>query len=79
MTRFAPIPDPCGSLDPPRRYPPTALGTATPEPEPRPDPVNEAAYRAALEYCSSLLRRVNEFQPNPFANLLTRVMHPHWL
>jgi hypothetical protein len=35
MPRFAPIPDPSGSLDPPRRFPPTALATATPEPEPQ--------------------------------------------
>ncbi|HEX2091877.1 MAG TPA: hypothetical protein VHG28_05710 [Longimicrobiaceae bacterium] len=35
MREFLPIPDPSGSLQPPRRYPPTAVGVETPEPEPR--------------------------------------------
>jgi len=36
MARFVPVPDPGGSLDPPRRNPPTALATAVPEPERQP-------------------------------------------
>jgi hypothetical protein len=36
MREFRSIPDPSGSLQPPRRYPPTAVGVATPEPEPVP-------------------------------------------
>jgi len=38
MTEFKPIPDPAGALEPPRRYPPTAVGAATPAPEPLPRP-----------------------------------------
>ena len=33
---YEPVPEPRGSLVPPPRYPPTAVGAATPEPEPRP-------------------------------------------
>lgn len=33
MAEFLPIPDPRGSLEPPRRNPPTAIGVATPDPE----------------------------------------------
>ena len=32
---FTPETEPSGSLDPPRRTPPTAVGAMTPEPEPR--------------------------------------------
>ena len=32
---FTPETEPGGSLDPPRRTPPTAVGAMTPEPEPR--------------------------------------------
>lgn len=42
MTEFKPIPDPAGSLEPPRRYPPTAVGAATP-PEPPRRPVTARA------------------------------------
>lgn len=40
MREFRPIPDPSGSLQPPNRRPPTAVGAETPEPElpPRPRP-----------------------------------------
>jgi hypothetical protein len=33
---YVPEPLPGGSLGPPRRYPPTAVGVMTPEPEPAP-------------------------------------------
>ena len=33
---FTPETEPSGSLDPPRRHPPTAVGAMTPEPEPEP-------------------------------------------
>jgi hypothetical protein len=33
---FTPETEPSGSLDPPRRPPPTAVGAMTPEPEPDP-------------------------------------------
>jgi hypothetical protein len=33
---YVPEPLPSGSLDPPRRHPPTAVGVVTPEPEPAP-------------------------------------------
>ena len=37
---FRPEPDPAGSLQPPNRVPPTAIGAATPpQPEPEPEPV----------------------------------------
>jgi hypothetical protein len=36
---FAPMPQPDGSLDPPRRNPPTAVATAAPLPEPVSGPV----------------------------------------
>ena len=36
MREFRPVPDPSGALQPPDRWPPTAVGTATPDPEPRP-------------------------------------------
>jgi len=36
MPRFVPVPDPGGSLDPPRRNPPTTLATSAPEPERQP-------------------------------------------
>lgn len=45
MREFQPIPDPSGSLQPPNRRPPTAIGAETPMPEPRPSP-RGAAYRA---------------------------------
>jgi hypothetical protein len=32
MREFRPIPDPAGALQPPNRRPPTAVATATPEP-----------------------------------------------
>lgn len=59
MARFEPIPDPGGSLDPPRRLPPTALATDAPEPDPEPGLLNEALYRRAVLRCSALLRRIN--------------------
>jgi hypothetical protein len=31
---FTPEPEPSGSLEPPKRYPPTAVGTGTPNPDP---------------------------------------------
>jgi hypothetical protein len=34
MLSDEPIPQPAGSLDPPRRQPPTAVATLTPEPPP---------------------------------------------
>jgi hypothetical protein len=43
MPRFEPTPDPRGSLGPPDRHPPTAVGTATPPP-PRP-PAAPGAHR----------------------------------
>lgn len=33
MSQFLPVPDPRGSLEPPRRNPPTAVALATPDPE----------------------------------------------
>lgn len=33
MSEFLPVPDHRGSLEPPRRNPPTAVGLLTPEPE----------------------------------------------
>lgn len=55
VPRFAPIPDPSGSLDPPRRNPPTALATDSPDPEQRP-----ARARAATHPQSgfTILRRL---------------------
>jgi len=41
---FEPVPDPAGSLEPPRRYPPTAVGAATPLPEPQPRRVTGSIY-----------------------------------
>lgn len=43
MTEFRPVPDPAGALDPPRRFPPTAVGAATPEPDPEREPVRARA------------------------------------
>jgi hypothetical protein len=40
--------EPSGSLDPPRRQPPTAVATATPEPAPREEP-RAAVRRRGLE------------------------------
>ncbi|MDP9353059.1 MAG: hypothetical protein M3P51_16175 [Chloroflexota bacterium] len=37
MSDYAPETQPAGSLDPPNRRPPTAVGAAIPEPEPRPE------------------------------------------
>lgn len=34
MARCAPVPDPAGAMDPPRRTPPTALAAPAFEPEP---------------------------------------------
>ncbi len=34
MASYVPVPDPSGSLDPPRRNPPTALAAPAFEPEP---------------------------------------------
>lgn len=36
MSDFEPVPQASGSLEPPNRRPPTAVGTSTPEPAPRP-------------------------------------------
>jgi hypothetical protein len=36
MREFQPIPDPSGALQPPDRWPPTAVGAETPMPEPEP-------------------------------------------
>jgi hypothetical protein len=48
MSRFRPIPDPSGALQPPNRYPPTAVGVGTPEPDPRPAPPRRRAARGSL-------------------------------
>lgn len=39
MTNDLPIPDPSGSLDPPKRHPPTALATSDELPDPVSGPV----------------------------------------
>ena len=52
MREFSPIPDPSGALQPPNRYPPTAVGVDTPEPDPAPAPFRRARQR------HSFLRRV---------------------
>lgn len=36
MAEFAPIPDPSGAMDPPRRNPPTAVGAPAFDPAPSP-------------------------------------------
>lgn len=43
MTEREPVPQPAGSLVPPPRYPPTAVGAATPEPEPSGHPMRSLA------------------------------------
>ena len=47
MTEFEPIPESSGSLEPPRRRPPTAVGAATPawEHHPVPPEMHEARRR----------------------------------
>ena len=45
MPRFEPTPDPHGSLGPPDRHPPTAVGTATPPPPRPPRPAVTRARR----------------------------------
>ena len=42
---FTPETEPSGSLDPPRRNPPTAVGAMTPEPEPEPRPRHRHRHR----------------------------------
>lgn len=50
------IPDPHGSLEPPRRYPPTAVGTLTPPPPP---PIHRREGRTrARSRLLDLLRRL---------------------
>lgn len=53
MREFRPIPDPSGSLQPPNRRPPTAVGAETPEPElpprPRAEPRRRPRRRPKLE------------------------------
>ena len=49
MREFRPIPDPSGSLQPPNRRPPTAVGAETPEPELPPRPLAEPRRRTKLE------------------------------
>jgi hypothetical protein len=76
VPQFLPIPDPRGSLDPPRP-PPTALATATPDPEP--EPVrwfqDEFLYREALHYCAELLTRFNALRPaNQLEQLADKAM-----
>ena len=56
MESYPPEPEPRGFLDPPRRDPPTAVGTATPEPSPEP-PRREGSSRAGV--LRSVLRAVN--------------------
>lgn len=74
MARFAPIPDPDGSLDPPRRPPPTALACAAPYPEPQDDGASEHAYQSAVAYCATLLRRLRVLRQASPAQWIGRVM-----
>jgi len=48
MPSFEPTPDPHGSLGPPDRHPPTAVGTATPPPPRPPRPPVSRARRGRL-------------------------------
>jgi len=62
MPRFMPIPDPSGSREPPRRYPPTAVATAAPDPAPWPHSVTRsrgvmATVRFALVQVAGAARR----------------------
>lgn len=45
MPEFRPIPDPSGSLQPPNRRPPTAVGAAAPVPEPHPSRPSHSRHR----------------------------------
>ena len=45
MREFRPIPDPAGALQPPNRRPPTAVATATPEPNRAPRAAELASRR----------------------------------
>lgn len=56
-----PEPEPRGFLDPPRRDPPTAVGTATPEPSPEP-PHHPVRYRKSvlLAVLQSIFRAVED-------------------
>lgn len=60
MREFKPIPDPSGSLQPPRRNPPTAVGVETPEPEPQPQPRTRFArlWASGTSLLGDLLRSV---------------------
>ena len=46
MSEHEPVPQTAGSLVPPPRYPPTAVGAATPEPDPSRAPTPFIAARA---------------------------------
>jgi len=64
MARFVPIPDPGGSLEPPRRNPPTTLATDSPDPvpDPRSAILAELYYRQAMLRCTALLRRLADLR-----------------
>lgn len=55
MREFRPVPDPSGSLQPPNRRPPTAVGAETPEPEPRPSPTSPRRGRRRRGRLAALL------------------------
>lgn len=55
MREFEPVPQPSGSLEPPRRFPPTAVGVETPEPEPQPRAARGFAQRP-LRHLETALR-----------------------
>jgi hypothetical protein len=48
MHEYEPVPEPSGSLQPPRRDPPTAVGAAAPEPQPPRRPVPSVPNRKSV-------------------------------
>ena len=71
MQEFQPPTDPFGSLQPPNRRPPTAVGAETPMPEPRPRPQpNRRRERSRIDAALSMLTSV----PIVFVQLIARRM-----
>jgi hypothetical protein len=67
MREFQPVPDPSGSLRPPDRWPPTAVGTETPEPEPESAPPARRGRFHLLRRLVGIVERLARRQPRTTA------------
>jgi hypothetical protein len=67
MREFQPVPDPSGSLQPPDRWPPTAVGTETPEPEPESAPPARRGLSHLLRRLLRTVERLVRRHPRPAA------------